>query len=207
MEQNVTPPRTQARKAVTRARIITAGNSLFETRGYDATSVEDIAAAAEIATRTIYLHFDSKAAIFLAYVDSWIDSFVELLLARPVDEPIAEAIEAILQGDRSRWTNPTMGTPHPVVEFIGDGPLDIAGHMMHSWVAAQDRIAEDAQRRGNFAPGSFEPRARAATVFAVWMASTLVFREGTQRNGLTEDTNGIQVATGLAGIIGKTMKG
>lgn len=210
MSENVTLRRPQGRKAVTRARIISAANHLFEQRGYDAVSVEDIAVAAEIATRTIYLHFDSKASIFLAYVDEWNSAFVDSLLARPIEEPIGDAIVAILgTGDRSQWTNPVNSeTPsqHPVVSFIGEGPLEIAGRIMHSWVAAQDRIAEDAQRRGNFAPGSLEPRARAATVFAVWMASTLVFRAGQRGNGLPLGVKGSEVAVQLAQLMGSGSK-
>lgn len=206
MEENSKPPRTQARKAVTRARIIAAANALFQDKGYDATSVEDIAVAAEIATRTIYLHFDSKASILLAYLDEWIDSFVGELLQRPIEEQIDDSIIAVLaSGDRARWVNPAFGespSQHPISSFIGSGSLEIAGRMMHSWVAAQDRIAADAQQRGNYPPGSLEPRARAAAVFATWMAAVLIFREGHQRNGFPGETRGRDVAVDLAHMLG-----
>ena len=37
--------------------------------------MEDISVAADVAVRTIYLHFDSKAAVLLTGFDDWLDDF------------------------------------------------------------------------------------------------------------------------------------
>jgi AcrR family transcriptional regulator len=51
------------RAAVTRRRIAQAARGLFATRGYGATTVRDIAVAAEVAVQTVYAVFGSKASI------------------------------------------------------------------------------------------------------------------------------------------------
>ena len=49
--------------------IILAGLQLFTQYGYRKTSVDDIARAAQVAKRTVYLHFENKAAVFLAILE------------------------------------------------------------------------------------------------------------------------------------------
>jgi AcrR family transcriptional regulator len=46
--------------------IVLAGLQLFTQYGYRKTSIDDIARAAQVAKRTVYLHFENKAAVFLA---------------------------------------------------------------------------------------------------------------------------------------------
>lgn len=188
------PSRMDRRKAATRLRIIAAADRLFTTRGYSDTSMEEIADAADVAIRTIYLHFPSKAAIHLAYFDSWLDAFVLAILARPIDEPVADAVTAALSDiEVSGWEDHSYGEmsgPHPTVEFLGAGPPEIAGHIMHSWVRAQDAIARDAVTRGGFPRESLHPRARAAAVFAAWVATLLVARDGFESSNLPSEATG-----------------
>jgi AcrR family transcriptional regulator len=49
--------------------IVLAGLRLFTQYGYRKTSIDDIALAAQVAKRTVYLHFENKAAVFLAILD------------------------------------------------------------------------------------------------------------------------------------------
>jgi AcrR family transcriptional regulator len=198
----VGPGRYERRKATTRAGIVKAANALFDSGGYESTSVEDIARAADVAVRTIYLHFDSKAAILLAYFDEWLDAFVEAIIARPVDEPIGEAVEAALSGlTAAGWEDRAIAGsegPHPMVTLISEGSTDIIGHVLQSWVRAQDRIVEDALERAAFPPGSLEPRIRAAAVFASWFATILAVRDGYRGSGLSRDLSGNQIGARIA---------
>ena len=49
--------------------IVLAGLKLFTRYGYRKTSIDDIAQAAQVAKRTVYLHFENKAAVFLAILE------------------------------------------------------------------------------------------------------------------------------------------
>jgi AcrR family transcriptional regulator len=49
--------------------IVLAALDLFTRYGYRKTSVDDIAQAAQVAKRTVYLHFENKAAVFLTILE------------------------------------------------------------------------------------------------------------------------------------------
>jgi AcrR family transcriptional regulator len=59
---------TQSRSAKPNA-IVLAALELFTRYGYRKTSIDDIAQAAQVAKRTVYLHFENKAAVFLAILE------------------------------------------------------------------------------------------------------------------------------------------
>lgn len=167
--------RQERRKAATRAKILRAADELFGERGYAETSIEDIADAADVAVRTIYTHFPSKASIMLAYFDGWLDAFVAAIMRRPLTEPVVDTVrESLAALSADGWTERVEGgntRVHPLVEHLGAGSPDIAGHVMHRWVEAQSRLAADARERGQWAAGSLVPQARAAAVFAAWIAT------------------------------------
>src|SRR5258707_10023495 len=49
--------------------IVLAALELFTRYGYRKTSIDDLAQAAQVAKRTVYLHFENKAAVFLAILE------------------------------------------------------------------------------------------------------------------------------------------
>lgn len=71
------PPlgRRERRKEETRQRIVKAALDLFAAHGFEATTMEGIAEAADVAKGTLYSYFPVKEAIILAYIqDSGKDS-------------------------------------------------------------------------------------------------------------------------------------
>ena len=58
------------RRAATRFTILEAALDMFETDGYAATSVDDVAKRAGVAKGAIYHHFPNKAALFEAVVET-----------------------------------------------------------------------------------------------------------------------------------------
>lgn len=174
--------RHELRKAATRAKIVAAAHLLFVERGYAATSMEDIARSADVAIRTIYLHFDSKAAVLLAYHDAWLSAFVRLLGERGPDEPLDAALRRALDGlvaeglGNDRRIEEVSVLP-PFLEFIGSGSPEIAGHILHRWVAAQDELTVRFRQISGAPEGSPLARYEASAVFAAWMTSILDFRE------------------------------
>jgi AcrR family transcriptional regulator len=63
----------------TRARILAAAIDLFRRQGFEATTMREIAAAAEVATGAAYYYFDSKDAIVLAFYGQAQDEMAPLL--------------------------------------------------------------------------------------------------------------------------------
>jgi AcrR family transcriptional regulator len=63
--------RPQARGRATRARLLDAAEALFMQRGFDGTSMGDVAERAETAVGTLYHHFADKRALLLELVERW----------------------------------------------------------------------------------------------------------------------------------------
>ncbi len=61
-------PRRERKKRETRRRIVETATRLFSERGFDAPTVDEIAAAADVAKGTIYNYFDSKEAILFEFL-------------------------------------------------------------------------------------------------------------------------------------------
>jgi AcrR family transcriptional regulator len=62
-------PRRQQQAAETRAAVLDAAAELFAGRGWSATGMRDVAAAAGVSVETVYAHFSSKAELLMAAID------------------------------------------------------------------------------------------------------------------------------------------
>lgn len=67
---------------------------LFLERGYDATTVSDVAEAADVSSMTVFRHFPTKEALVLA--DDYDPQIVSRIRARSDFEPLVERILAAL---------------------------------------------------------------------------------------------------------------
>jgi AcrR family transcriptional regulator len=61
--------KNESKSAETRARILATALALFRERGFEKTTMRDVAAAAEVALGSAYYYFDSKEAIVAAYYE------------------------------------------------------------------------------------------------------------------------------------------
>lgn len=87
----------QRKKEQTRRAIADAALDLFETRGFDETTVDDIAAAANVSPRTFFRYFASKDEAVFDRADEAQEAFRTLLAARPADEPMLVSLREIGQ--------------------------------------------------------------------------------------------------------------
>jgi AcrR family transcriptional regulator len=101
MGEGVKTDRRAQRRAETEHRLVGSASTLFVERGYAATTLADVAAHADIAPRTLYLHFPTKAALLLRCIGLAIAGDAEpiSLAARPA---MAEAMAAPTLDERIR---------------------------------------------------------------------------------------------------------
>ncbi|MFD3519615.1 TetR/AcrR family transcriptional regulator [Streptomyces sp. NPDC058653] len=85
----------ERKKLKTRVAIREATYRLIEEQGYDATTVEQIAAAAEVSPSTVFRYFPTKEDIVLT--DEFDPVMEEAIRARPADEPVLESLRAVLR--------------------------------------------------------------------------------------------------------------
>lgn len=78
--------RTRMRSADRREQLIVVARSLFAERGFDGTSVEEVAAHAQISKPVIYEHFGGKEGLYAVVVDrevTTLDDAIMSAIARP----------------------------------------------------------------------------------------------------------------------------
>lgn len=81
----------ERKKNKTKLALQTAAVRLFNEKGYAATSVEDIAAAADVSRRTFFRYFGSKEGVLFADADDSGRAIVAGLLEQPKDKPALRA--------------------------------------------------------------------------------------------------------------------
>jgi len=81
------------KKAKTRLMIEDAALRLFAEQGYEATTVEQIAAEVEISTTTFFRYFPSKADVVLCHQDANMPELREAILAYPPGESDLSAVQ------------------------------------------------------------------------------------------------------------------
>jgi AcrR family transcriptional regulator len=105
-------PRTEARRAEVRGRIVRAAFELIRRGGYREASVAAVASAAGVATGTVYRHFPSKAELFAQVFrvasQHEVDAVAEAMaVSGSVPERIALGVETFarraLRGRRLAW--------------------------------------------------------------------------------------------------------
>ncbi|WP_248960473.1 TetR family transcriptional regulator [Sphaerisporangium perillae] len=92
----------ERKKHQTRLALIDAGFELFLAQGYEATTVDQIAAAVDVSPRTFFRYFGSKEELALDFTVEYEELIGCALAARPDDEPpitaLARAFREFIHG-------------------------------------------------------------------------------------------------------------
>ncbi|WP_030678232.1 TetR family transcriptional regulator [Streptomyces cellulosae] len=100
----------ERKKQRTRDALLRSALELFTTRGYEGTTVDDIADAVDVSQRTFFRYFAGKEEAALTLQEMTVAHFIELVRERPPQEaPMVALRRAVLEG----W-----GTLNDVVEAI-----------------------------------------------------------------------------------------
>ncbi len=78
------------KSATTRARLQREALRLFADRGYDETTIADIAAAAGVTQMTFFRHFPAKELV--AVEDPYDPAIAQAVAAQPEDLPVVERV-------------------------------------------------------------------------------------------------------------------
>jgi AcrR family transcriptional regulator len=149
--------KTRRREAIQRT-----AYALFAERGYAATTIADIAEAAEVAPRTVTLYFPSKQDLALSTWQDFADRLAAALREREPAESALDALERWLRAEREQRTG---------LDDLSDRMLDLNPDLkaicqarLAEVIAEGARMIADEQGRS---PGDLGPRIVAAAVAAV----------------------------------------
>ena len=155
-------PKTEARKAETRERIVRAALDQLADGGYASASVQTVAARAGVATGSVYRHFHSKADLFAEVFRRGSAREVEVFAAAiSADAPASERVAAAADAFARR----ALRAPKRAYALIAE-PVDPAVEaerlaFRHDYRDILQRVLEDGIAAGEFAPHDTETTAAA----------------------------------------------
>ncbi|WP_225095982.1 TetR/AcrR family transcriptional regulator [Streptomyces sp. CoH27] len=149
-------------KARRREAILRAAYELFADHGFEATTIADIAASAEVSPRTVTLYFPSKLELATSHFDAFADRLGTALRERPDGQTTLDALEHWLRGE---------GAQRSDLDDLHDRMLDLNPQLRAIANARLTEVIQEgarifAEERGA-APDDFGPRMAAAAAAAV----------------------------------------
>jgi len=134
---------------------------LFDARGFDAVTIEEIAAAAEVSPSSVYRYFGTKEGLVVAdEFDSWSQEAVQEVL--DVDDPVGSLLQVVLsyeaapeeardtppgqQAARSPWRRVRYFFQEPSVRMAACAALDRASQRIAPLMMAGGRMTETQAR-------------------------------------------------------------
>jgi AcrR family transcriptional regulator len=142
----------------TRQALVAAATDLFTRRGYDETTVADIAAAADIAPRTFFSYFASKEELLFPESDDRIRAAVDAIASRrPTEGPADVLLRALrdvgatsddmvgpLAALRTRLIRTVPVVRGRALQLQADAQRDIAGHLRRAFPDELDDLSAGA---------------------------------------------------------------
>src|SRR5256885_4850026 len=138
----------ERKKQQTRAALVEAAARLFAEKGYDKTTVADIAAAADVSTRTFFSYFRAKEDVLFAGTDQRLRAIAEAFDSVQAGSPL-EAVHRILE--QVLAASDDMSSPDRLAIMLARPELQ--AQALQRLIAAHRLIAEWLRRADPHPPG------------------------------------------------------
>ncbi|MEU4579469.1 TetR family transcriptional regulator [Nonomuraea sp. ATR24] len=154
----------ELKKQRTRQALVEAAVRLFEERGFEQVTVAEIAEAAEVSTRTFFLHFQAKEDVLFANADVRVDLGLRVVAERGEGERPADVVaRAMEEMIGNAWdADLTSGLAQLRVRLAATAPA-LQARLLHRYVTAQHELTQ-ALRQAY--PDELDPIGAAALVGA-----------------------------------------
>lgn len=172
MTQGEQPPRGSGigrHPSTSRAELSRIALQLFIDRGFDGTTVEDIASAAGIGRRTFFRYFDSKNDLPWGDFEGLVEQMRRFLRAVPPEMPLVEALRAAVI-TFNRLPAEEVPSHRQRMKLLLHVPALVA-HSGLRYAAWRQVVAEYAARRLGVPEASLEPQTIAWALLGACMSA------------------------------------
>lgn len=143
-------PLRERKRALTREAILAAAERLFEERGFDNVTVAEIANAANVSVKTLFVYFRSKED--LVFTDTWLlDLCLDALRRRPPGTSPAEAVTHALIAVLRDGGQPVSEGIEGFHRGYG-GSAALHSRLLRMWEEYEDRITAALAAEAGTAP-------------------------------------------------------
>jgi len=160
----------ERKKQQTRQAIHEAAMKLFAERGFEATTIADIAEAADISPRTFYSYFSAKEEAIFQKFDMAFEEFSRAMRERPPGTTALEALRTWIEDSIQDYA-PSPETMRLEAKLRRESPAVAACDLRHVRMF-EERLAEAVAEDLDEAPDALRPRLVAAAAMAALQASS-----------------------------------
>jgi AcrR family transcriptional regulator len=169
----------ERKKARTRATIRQEALRLFREQGYQATTVEQIAAAAEVSPSTFFRYFPTKEDVVLQ--DDMEPALVEAIERQPPELGMVAAIRASMQGVSASFTPEQWDQIRQAAE-LGMTVPEVRARAMDDFARTIAVMAGAMAKRTGLSPDDLRVRTASGAIFGAIMAVTAPWDWGTYQD-------------------------
>ena len=162
------PGLRQRKKERTRETIARAAHELFAERGYHATTLPDIAEAADVSTRTIFAYFPSKEDILFSDFPAMKEALAQALADRPEGEEALETVREFILSSHNMKKSELEDQLSSCIE----SDETLRSHLRARLTQLEDLIAAAIAKDIGASKNDLRPHVVAASLTAAFMALT-----------------------------------
>ncbi|MGC9156019.1 MAG: TetR family transcriptional regulator [Ferrimicrobium sp.] len=123
----------EERKERTRMMLTEAAAELFVLKGFDQTTVEEIAQAAGISPRTFFRYFATKDEVVMSFLWLKVDKLLGSLAVRPKEEELLESVQVVF---RSSEADGNVERDRQLLRLLATTPSLRARWLIDGWESA-----------------------------------------------------------------------
>jgi AcrR family transcriptional regulator len=153
----------ERKKRATRDALARAGLELFVERGYDETTLAEIAEVAGVSTRTIFAYFPSKEDILFATMQTMRDALAQALADRPAGTDALTALQDFILSSAHEKTE----LDHKLGQVIAADPT-LSSHKRARIAEFQEVLAAAIADDLGVGPDDLRPQVAAASLTAAF---------------------------------------
>ena len=153
----------ERKKQETREALTRAALELFAERGYDETTLAEIAEAAGVSTRTIFAYFPSKEDILFATTEAMCDALGDALRERPEGTDALTALREFILASAHKKTDLDHKLGHVIAE-----DATLVSHKRARILRLQEELAAAIADDLGVGPEDLRPQVAAASISAAF---------------------------------------